>query len=113
MQVRFGQAATGHMAPDDIMPVLRGGGANGKSTIVKAVHKALGDHAVIVSDRVLQGHPGDHPTELMTLRGARLALAEELPEGKHLNIKRLKDTVGTSPITAREPDPVLRTRVVW
>lgn len=110
MQLRFGQAASGHMAPDDVMPVLRGSGANGKSTIVKAIHAALGDHAVVIPDRVLLANPGDHPTELMTLRGARLALLEELPEGRHLNVKRLKDTVGTSPITARA---IAKDNITW
>ena len=109
-QYRFGQAATGQMAPDDVMPVMRGSGANGKSTIVKAIHAALGDHAVIIPDRVLLANPGDHPTELMTLRGARLALLEELPEGRHLNVKRLKDTVGTSPITARA---IAKDNITW
>jgi P4 family phage/plasmid primase-like protien len=110
MQLRFGQAASGHMAPDDVMPVLRGSGANGKSTIVKAIHAALGDHAVVIPDRVLLANPGDHPTEMMTLRGARLALLEELPEGRHLNVKRLKDTVGTSPITARA---IAKDNITW
>jgi len=101
MQIRFGQAASGHMTPDDILAVLQGSGANAKSTIVKAIYGALGDHATVIPDRLLLANPGDHPTELMTLRGARFALIEELPEGRHLNIKRLKDTVGTSPVTAR------------
>jgi putative DNA primase/helicase len=101
LQVRFGQAATGHPAPDDIMPVLTGGGENGKSTIVSAVLHALGAHAVPVPERVLLANPSDHPTELTTLQGARLALIEETPEARHLNVKRLKDTVGTPTMTAR------------
>ena len=51
-------------------------------------------------DRVLLANTGDHPTELMTLRGARLAFMEELPE-QHLNIKRLKDTHGNGRMSAR------------
>lgn len=101
MQVRFGQAATGHMTPDDVMPVCQGGGSNGKSTLLGSINAALGDHAVTVPERVLMSNPGDHPTELMTLFGARLALLEETPEARHLSVKRLKDTVGTAPMTAR------------
>lgn len=101
MQIRFGQAATGHPVPDDIMPVLHGSGENGKSTVVSAVTAALGDHAVYVPERVLLSNPSDHPTELTTLQGARLALIEETPEARHLNVKRLKDTVGTPTMTAR------------
>ena len=65
-------------------------------------------------DRVLLAHNSDHPTELMTLRGARLAFMEELPE-QHLNIKRLKDTHGKGRMSARlcgkdtvEWEPMLR-----
>ena len=52
-------------------------------------------------ERVLIANPSDHPTELMTLRGARFALIEETPEARHLSVKRLKDTVGTPTMTAR------------
>jgi len=101
MQIRVGQAASGHMTPDDLLIVSQGGGANGKTTIFGGIRCALGDHAVIVPERVLLTNPGDHPTELMTLLGARLALMEETPEARHLSVKRLKDTVGTQTITAR------------
>lgn len=101
MQVRIGQAATGHRTPDDLMPVLQGGGANGKTTFTGAISEALGEHAVFLSERVLLSNPGDHPTEVMTLQGARFALLEETPEGQHLNVKRLKSLVGTPTITAR------------
>ena len=101
LQQRFGQAATGHPTPDDIMPTLQGSGANGKTTVLTPVMRALGDYAVPVPERVLLANPSDHPTELMTLRGARLAVMEETPETRHLNVKRLKDTLGTETMTAR------------
>jgi putative DNA primase/helicase len=101
MQTRIGQAATGYPTPDDILPVSQGGGANGKTTFFGAIQRALGDHAVVVPERVLMANPSDHPTELMTLRGARLALIEETPETRHLSVKRLKDTVGQPVMTAR------------
>ena len=66
-----------------------------------AIRETLGyDYAVTLPDRVLLAKTGDHPTELMTLRGARLAFMEELPD-QHLNIKRLKDTHGNGRMTAR------------
>lgn len=101
MQRRIGQAATGHPTPDDVLPVLLGSGANGKSTLLAGIMRALGDYAVAVPERVLLANPGDHPTELMTLRGARLAVIEETPEARHLNVKRLKDVLGTEVMTAR------------
>lgn len=101
LQLRVGQAATGHPTPDDLLCVLQGSGSNGKTTITGAIHQALGDHAVVVPERLLLANPSDHPTELMTLRGARLAMIEETPEARHLSVKRLKDTVGTPTMTAR------------
>ena len=92
-----GQSITGYPTPDDVMTFLNGGGENGKTTMVDAIRESLGyDYAVTLPDRVLLANTGDHPTELMTLRGARLAFMEELPD-QHLNIKRLKDTHGTGP----------------
>lgn len=110
MQVRFGQAATGYATPDDLLPVMQGNGANGKSTLVAAIMSALGDHAVVVPERVLLSNPSDHPTELTTLRGARLALIEETPEARHLNVKRLKDVVGTPTMVARR---IRQDNVTW
>lgn len=101
MQVRCGQAATGHRATDDITPILQGGGANGKTTFTSAIMSALGEYGVLLGERAVFSEGNDHPTELMDLRGARFALMEETPEGKALNIKRLKDVLGNEHITAR------------
>lgn len=101
LQVRFGQAITGHMTPDDKLILLQGGGSNAKSTVLDATRVCLGDFSVTVPERLLLSNPGDHPTELTTLMGARYAVIEELPEGRNLNVKRLKDAVGTPVITAR------------
>lgn len=101
MQVRCGQAATGWRVPDDVIPILQGGGANGKTTFTGAITDALGGYSRILSERALFNSQGDHPTELMSLQGARFALLEETPEGVPLNVKRLKDVLGASHITAR------------
>ena len=72
MQVRFGQAATGYPTSDDVLPVGVGGGSNGKSTLLVGLYRALGDYITTVPDKLLRASPQDHPTELMSLRGARL-----------------------------------------
>lgn len=59
------------------------------------------EYAIPLPDRVLLARTGDHPTELMTLRDARLAFMEEFPELGHLNVKRLKDLTGTEWMSAR------------
>ena len=102
LQIRMGQGLTGHQPPDDVMVVLKGSGANGKTTIFDGVREATGpDYAVTLPERVLLARTGDHPTELMVLRGARLGLIEEFPELGHLNVKRLKDLHGVGEMTAR------------
>lgn len=110
MQVRFGQSLTGYMPDDDVLVVLRGDGENGKTTVLHSVRCAAGDYAGTVPKRLLLSSPGDHPTELTTLQGLRLAVIEELPEGRHLNVERLKDTVGTPTITARK---IAKDNVTW
>ncbi len=101
MQYRYGQALTGYMASDDKLAIQQGGGRNAKSTLVNAVVNAAGDYACFVPEAVLTAGPNAHPTEMMTLRGVRLAVVEELPEGRQLPVKRLKDLVGTQRIQAR------------
>lgn len=101
LQLRLGQGITGYMVPDDVLPILYGFGSNGKSLFLSAVSNAVGQYATTVSERVLLANPNDHPTELMTLRGVRLGFIEELPDGKHLPVKRLKDLLGTPRLSAR------------
>ena len=101
LQVRLGQAITGYPPPDDLLPILQGRGENGKSTVVNAIIKAIGDYYTLVSDRVILATPGTHPTELMELRGTRLALIEETPEARRLHVARLKKIIGTAEIEAR------------
>ena len=107
-QDRLGQALTGYPVPDHTLVIAHGSGSNGKSTIVAAVRRTLGDYGVMISDRVLMASPDAHPTELMDLRGARYAVLEETPEARHLNVQRLKTVLGTESIKARRirQDPV-------
>jgi putative DNA primase/helicase len=101
MQVRFGQAATGWPTSDDVLPVGVGGGSNGKSTLLAGLFTALGEYMVLVPDKLLRASPNDHPTELMSVFGARVAVIEETPEVGHLNVQRLKAVLGTERMTAR------------
>lgn len=101
MQVRFGQGVTGYLTADDVMPIGQGGGSNGKSTLIGGLFTALGDHMVDVPEKLLRANPNEHPTELMTLRGSRLALVDETPEAAQLNVGRLKAVLGRVKLTAR------------
>jgi P4 family phage/plasmid primase-like protien len=100
LQLRFGQALSGWSEQSLVLTV--GGGQNGKSTFMAAVLRAFGSYAGLISHRVLlQSNSGQHPTELMDLRGLRLALLEETPEEGNLDPHQLKAVVGTPYITAR------------
>lgn len=98
---RLGQAITGYPTPDHTLVIGCGTGANGKSTIADTIRRTLGGYGILISDRVLMANADAHPTEMMDLRGARYALLEETPEARHLNVQRLKMTLGTPVIRAR------------
>lgn len=110
MQIRLGQAATGYPASDDVMPIGQGQGSNGKTTFITAVRNAMGDHAVTVPDKLLRAGPNDHPTELTSLLGARMAFIDETPEAAHLNVPRLKAVLGSEYITARK---IHKDNITW
>lgn len=110
LQTRLGQGITGYTPDDDVLPLLLGAGANGKSTFLAGIRTALGPYASAVNEKVLLSNPGDHPTELMSLRGLRLGFIEELPEDKKLPVKRLKDLLGVPRLQARY---VHRDNVEW
>ncbi len=111
VQRKLGQGATGHAPTDEIVMFMRGGGENGKTTFLLGVRQALGDFYVTVPDKVLNGGPGDHSTEFMPLKGARLAVIEELPDGDWLTGTRLKKAEGSETgMTAR---PIGQDNVTW
>lgn len=100
-QLRLGQAITGHMPPDDKLVLLTGTGENGKSTVMAAAARALGAYYVLVPHKAMMANSDAHTTEMMAFKGARLALMEETPEERRLNVTKLKQAVGTPQITAR------------
>jgi len=99
LQARLGQALTGYT--EDSLVLTVGGGQNGKSAFMAAVMRAFGTYGRLISHRVLQVSQGQHPTELMSLQGLRLALLEETPEEGNLDTHQLKTVIGTPYITAR------------
>jgi putative DNA primase/helicase len=101
MRLRFGQAATGYPPKDDVVPFLKGGGANGKSTLIEGVSGALGEFSYMASDKVLTAGTGEHSTETFELKGRRLVYIEELPQGNWVNANRLKKLAGTGLMSAR------------
>lgn len=104
-QLRMGQGLSGHPSPDGVAVISQGGGSNGKSTVCDVCAKAAGErdgYHVQVADRAILGNGSDnHPTELMDFMGARIAVLEETPEARQLDVNRVKKLLDTRSITAR------------
>lgn len=118
LQSRLGQAITGHVPIDDRILIMCGDGSNGKTTLMNAVTNAVGDYYTLISDKAILGNADSHTTELMDLKGTRLAFIEETPEARRLNIARVKKIAGTREITARRlykdavPFPTTHTLII-
>ncbi len=91
---KLGQACWGVAPPDDIAMFWKGGGENGKSTVIMGLKEALGPFYTVVSEKLLRKGGTEGP-EVMSLKGARLAVIEELPEGDYVEAATLKRLVGT------------------
>lgn len=89
---------------EQILPVLHGSGANGKSTFLGVLQYLLGDYAGSAAPDLLiqKKNQSDHPTGLASLRGKRLVIASETGEDGRLNEERVKLLTGGEIIMARK-----------
>ncbi|WP_433612467.1 phage/plasmid primase, P4 family [Dactylosporangium sp. CA-139114] len=102
-QARIGQAITGHTTPDGILPILHGGGENGKSAVsTDGLLPALGGYAAPASPKLLGSVKNEHSTERADLRGQRLVILEELTEGRSIDVGALKGIADVGRIKARK-----------
>lgn len=102
-----GYALTG-TCHEHVLPILWGKGRNGKGTFLQAIADVLGDLAGPVQSEMLldQGRlrSSAGPTsDIMALRGRRLAWASETDEGRKLNAGKVKWLVGGDTLVGREP----------
>jgi len=100
VQRAVGYAATG-IVSEEILPILHGVGANGKSTLINACMEVLGDYAIQAAPDLLLAKRGSHPTELADLFGARFVASVEVEEGRRLAESLVKQLTGRDPIKAR------------
>jgi len=104
LQRLVGQTLVGEVR-EHVLPVLWGDGANGKSTLVGALHQALGDYCQMAPASLLVatgGHDGPTP-ELLRLRGARLVVASETDSSARLDEAQVKQLTGGDRLVARMP----------
>jgi putative DNA primase/helicase len=97
-----GAALTGG-AGEQVMHVLYGGGANGKTTLVEVLRFVFGDYAAHTSaDTLLADRRGSTPApELLALRGRRLVTASETGAERRLDEALVKALTGGDRIAAR------------
>jgi len=101
IQRAAGYALTGETTEHKLL-FLYGTGRNGKSVFLDVLATIMGDYARRVPATALLASQNErHPTEIATLRGARLAISSELPAGRVWNEAILKDLTGGDRITAR------------
>lgn len=79
-----------------------GTGANGKSTFLNTLAGVLGDYAQTAAMETFLFSRGErHPTDLASLRGARLVIAQEVEAGRRWNEVRIKELTGGDKVAAR------------
>jgi putative DNA primase/helicase len=96
-----GYALTG-MTREHALFFLYGTGANGKTTFLNAVTGAIGDYCRIAPIETFTASQNErHPTDLASLRGARLVTAVETEEGRRWAESKIKALTGGDKIAAR------------
>lgn len=104
MQVLFGYALMG-VPREELMVVMYGGGANGKSTVCKVIEEAFGAYAktahasTFVGDDA--GNGGGPREDLVRLQGARFVFVGESESGAVLREADVKSMTGGDRIVAR------------
>ncbi len=87
---------------EQVLFLLWGGGANGKSTFVETLMLAAGDYSMKTpAETLLARREGAIPNDVAALRGARLVAAVETEEGRRLAEVRVKELTGSDTVSAR------------
>lgn len=85
-----------------IFPIFVGPGANGKTTLLELWGGVLGEYSSIMPKKFLvEKMHTDHPTEIMNLRGVRLAINSEVPPKAKFDEDFVKTLTGERRLTGR------------
>lgn len=104
--VRFAQRFVGHaltgLTTEQVLLLLHGVGANGKTTFVEILRRLLGSYATAADFGTFLAHDrGAVRNDLARLVGARLVSAVEMSNGGRLDEAVVKQVTGGDMITAR------------
>ncbi|MDR0794924.1 MAG: hypothetical protein LBE79_02545 [Tannerella sp.] len=101
LQTAAGWALSGDIS-EQIMFILFGSGANGKSTFLNTIMYLLGDYAIATPTETFMKKSGDqHTNDIARLRGTRFVTTTELEFGKRLAEPLIKKITGNDQMTAR------------
>lgn len=101
MHRALGYAVTGSTA-EQVIFILHGNGANGKSTLLDAILSIIGDYGCYTPASSLQAQRGESiPNDLARLKGHRVVAAMEMDEGRRLAEALVKQMTGREKIAAR------------
>src|SRR5215203_3914787 len=95
-----GYALSGDVS-EQLLPVLYGTGANGKSTVLNALLAVFGDYGMQAAPDLLVAKKGSHPTELADLFGMRFVASIEVEDGSRLAESLVKQLTGGDRVKAR------------
>ena len=105
--IRFLQKAIGYSltgsASEQVVFILYGIGANGKSTFINTILRMLGDYAQQTPTETLlvKKHGNGIPNDVARLKGSRFVAAVEAEHGRHLAEALVKQLTGGDRISAR------------
>ena len=102
LQRVIGYALTGDV-DEQVMFLVYGRGANGKTVLLETIRQMLGGYAQKAPTELLLARPGgtDVTNDVAGLRGARFVAAAESDEGRRLAEGRVKEVTGDEVLKAR------------
>jgi putative DNA primase/helicase len=101
LQTASGWGITGDTS-EQIMFILIGNGANGKSTCINAIMHLLGDYATSAPTETFMRRLGDGiSNDIARLRGMRFVTTTEAEQGRKLSESLIKQITGNDRMTAR------------
>jgi len=105
--IEFIQRISGYLltgsTKENVIFILYGVGANGKSTFIKTLQEILGDYAMTTPGEtfLIDGYSKSIRNDLARLQGARLVVVSEIEEDKKLAESLVKQFSGGDSIVAR------------
>jgi putative DNA primase/helicase len=87
---------------EQVLLILWGGGANGKTVFVEVLRAAIGEYALHTpAETLISNKTGGIPNDVARLKGARFVSASESEENRRLAEAKVKALTGGDTITAR------------